>query len=279
MTPRVLALLLILSTLPASAVRANADLVTKPADAGVGALLPAYAQADAEAYRLFDEGNRLFREGRYRAALDRYQDVLDTGHANGPLYYNMGNACYRLDELGQAILFYEKARTWMPERTELAHNLEIARQQRVDAFSQVPDPFWRPAWERLVQVLSPTGIFVLGLLGYLIAAAALAMRIHRTRSPWLRRIAWAGGMFAITFLTLGWTASFEPTVRVRAVVLHEEARLMDHPSGSASEPITSELTIHEGTVLDVLTIQGMWSEVRLPNGVRGWIPTDAYETI
>ncbi len=236
--------------------------------------LSAQTQDIPEAVRHFDEGNRLFREGAHRDAVTSYRNALEAGYASGALYYNMGNAYFRLDEIGQAIRFYEKARRYMPESEELAHNLAIARDRTTDSFSRLPAPFWRPAWNRLVRTLSPTGIFLLGLLGYGIASAALAMRIRRTRSPWLRRAVLAGGVLAAFFVTFGFAASWEETHTVQAVMLADATDLTDRPDGSPTD-----LTVHEGAVVEVVTVRAAWSEVRLPNGVQGWVPTSAYGDI
>ena len=236
--------------------------------------LSAQTQDIPEAVRHFDEGNRLFREGAHRDAVTSYRNALEAGYASGALYYNMGNAYFRLDEIGQAIRFYEKARRYMPESEELAHNLAIARDRTTDSFSRLPAPFWRPAWNRLVRTLSPVGIFLLGLLGYGIASAALAMRIRRTRSPWLRRAVLAGGVLAAFFVTFGFAASWEETHTVQAVMLADATDLTDRPDGSPTD-----LTVHEGAVVEVVTVRAAWSEVRLPNGVQGWVPTSAYGDI
>lgn len=236
--------------------------------------LPAQAQEIPQAVRHFDEGNRLFREGAHRDAVTSYQNALEAGYASGALYYNMGNAYFRLDEIGQAIRFYEKARRYMPESEELAHNLTIVRNRTADSFSQLPAPFWRPAWNRLVRTLSPTGIFLFGLLGYGMASAALALRIRRTRSPWLRRAVLAGGLLAVFFVTFGFAASWEKTHTRQAVMLQDATNLTDRPDGSFTD-----LTVHEGAVVEVVTIRAVWSEVRLPNGVQGWVPTSAYGEI
>ena len=232
------------------------------------------AQDIPEAVRHFDEGNRLFREGAHRDAVTSYQNALEAGYASGALYYNMGNAYFRLDEIGQAIRFYEKARRYMPESEELAHNLAIVRDRTTDSFSQLPAPFWRPAWNRLVRALSPTGIFLFGLLGYGMASAALAMRIRRTRSPWLRRAVLAGVVITALFIPFGFVASWEETHTTQAVMLADATDLTDRPDGS-----TTDLTVHEGAVVKIVTVRAAWSEVRLPNGVQGWVPTSAYGEI
>ena len=59
---------------------------------------------------LFHRGNQFYKDGNYESALNSYLEVLGSGYSGGDLYYNMGNACYRLKMIGHAVLYYERAR-------------------------------------------------------------------------------------------------------------------------------------------------------------------------
>ena len=60
------------------------------------------ALAAQEAF--FDEGNRRYQEGDYAGAVELYERILESGLESGELHYNLGNAWFRLGELGPAIL-------------------------------------------------------------------------------------------------------------------------------------------------------------------------------
>lgn len=233
----------------------------------IAAGVPATAQPDA-ASRLLDEGNRYYREGRYREALQHYDRVLKHGYASGALYYNMGNAYYRLDELGQAIRYYEKARQLLPGHPRVQHNLSIAQRQRVDQFSQLPPPLWHQWWTRLVAFTGVYGLFVPGVLFYLGAIALFVHRIRtRTRSPWHRRLRAFSLAGALLLLTGAFGASVERAQHQRGVIVADRAALHEQPR--AESPAVLEL--HEGTVLDVLEAEEQWIAVRLSNGTTGWL--------
>ena len=234
-------------------------------------LAPARAQL-AEAVRRFDEGNRHYQQGDYRRALAAYQAALDAGYASGALYYNMGNAHYRLDALGQAVRYYEKARRLLPDHPALQHNLEITRGRTLDAFSQLPTPFWRPPWQRLVYLVGPPGFFLAGLVCYVLALALVAYRIRtRTRNPWHRRSLALSLGFSLLLLTTAFAASLEHARDTAAVVVASSASLRHGPADDAP----TDLDVHEGLLLDVLGTHDDWLQVRLPNGVTGWLPARA----
>lgn len=58
---------------------------------------------------LFFKANQAYKGGRFEEAIDGYGQLLDAGYRNGQLYYNLGNAHFRLNQVGRAILNYERA--------------------------------------------------------------------------------------------------------------------------------------------------------------------------
>lgn len=230
----------------------------------------------AEALRPFDEGNQLYVQGQYQGALDAYHRALETGYANGTLYYNMGNAYFRLDHLGQAIRYYEKARLLIPESAELLHNLEIAEAQRIDQFSELPEPFWAPSWRAIVRLFGMTGLFITGLIFYLAAAGLLGYRLwSEQQNPWVRRSMATAVVVGFLFLGAAFGASFEEATTASVVVIADRTPLLSSPESDAD----SELDVHEGSRLSVLRNQAPWLEVQLPNGTTGWVDIESVADI
>jgi tetratricopeptide (TPR) repeat protein len=233
----------------------------------LGLAAPVRAQV-GDAVRAFDEGNQRYQQGDYSGALAAYEQALGSGYASGALYYNMGNAYYRLDEIGHAIRYYERARQLMPEDRALLHNLDIARARTTDQFSQIPDPFWRSWWRQLVAAVGARGLFVAGLLLYVLAATLFGYRLWTgRRSPWHRRFLAFSLVTAVLLVGLAFAASVYEVAHRRAVVLADRIVLRQAPTPQAS----TELDLHEGAVVEVLGAQQSWLEVRLPNGATGWI--------
>ena len=62
----------------------------------------------------YQEGNRLYQEGEFEGALASYLRLVEAGFESGAVYYNIGNAFFKLGELAQSILYYERARRPTP---------------------------------------------------------------------------------------------------------------------------------------------------------------------
>ena len=51
-----------------------------------------------------NRGNDAFKSSNFPAAIEAYNAILESGFESADLYYNIGNAYYRMEEYGQAVL-------------------------------------------------------------------------------------------------------------------------------------------------------------------------------
>lgn len=244
---------------------------------------PASAQNE-ETLRNFDEGNAHFAAGEYQKAISLYELAVASGYASAELYYNTGNAYYRLDELGKAMLFYKRAELLAPDNRELAHSIQLTSSKLQDKFSRLPDPFWKSTSSRIASRGLSTPIAILGLLLYLAGMALIGYRIWARKrlgsaqNEWVRRIYSVLLVIGIPLILLGMASSFTTSLDRAAVVIADEVLLREEPG----EESASELSIHEGLVVrlsqNVDETTG-WVEIVLPNGITGWIPAETIEAI
>lgn len=226
----------------------------------------AHASASAAA-RAFDEGNQHYSVGNYRAAIGAYHLALDEGYASAALYYNLGSAHYRLDEIGQAIRFYERARLLAPDDPEIRHNLTLANERTEDRFSRLPVPVWERWWNALTRAVGSVGLFVIGSFFWFGAISILIFQqFHDERPDWMRRVFAVSTLVGIVALAAAFLASAEPSWNRTGVIVATEVPLRPEPS----DTVDAELSIHEGLMVRILDTQPRWTRVRLPNGIEGW---------
>ena len=75
----------------------------------------------------FDAANKLYEEGKYPAAAAAYDKLLVGGNVSEALYFNRGNAEFKMGQLGRAIASYRQAQLLAPRDPELRANLQLAR--------------------------------------------------------------------------------------------------------------------------------------------------------
>ena len=95
----------------------------------------------------YQQAHLAYREARYQEAYDGYARLLGTAGADGQLLYNLGNAAFRLNQIGRAILYYERAQVLLPRDADLKFNLGHAREQIRDIIPEArlhhpPAPCW-----------------------------------------------------------------------------------------------------------------------------------------
>ena len=115
------------------------------------AVLLASSLAEAQtADELFTDGNRLFRDDLYWAALLRYEQAASAGMDTPLLHYNTGIAHYRARQYPRARLAFQRAATDPALRDLAIYNLGLSamaagdRDAAMDAFRRVEAQQSRP---------------------------------------------------------------------------------------------------------------------------------------
>ncbi|MGA1150402.1 MAG: tetratricopeptide repeat protein [Flavobacteriaceae bacterium] len=233
---------------------------------GLGALL--HAQASMQP--LFEEGNQAYNEGEYSKAVALYEQVLKMGQHSTALYFNLGNAHYRLNHVAESIFYYEKAKQLDPTNEAVIMNSVFAKNMTLDAIEPLPQTQLQVLESKLLSLfsLSTLGritvvlfwLFVLLFLGYLFVGSSI-----------LKRTLFFTSLLA---LCLG-IASFSIGIvkNKKEKELHE-AILFSKQIDVWSEPnAQGELlfTLHEGTKIEWLDTLEEWNKIRIANGSEGWI--------
>jgi tetratricopeptide (TPR) repeat protein len=243
---------------------------------GLGAAFTSAAAAQDE---LFLEGNRLYQEGDFAAALDAYLAVEDSGFESGPLFYNLGNAYFKTGDLGRSILYYERAVRLLPGDEDAAENLALARSLTIDEVERLPRFWILQVWDWWVRLLPGTALAWLVAISYLIVGGAL-IAVVLGRSPPVcrisRRIAWVAGAIVVVFgLNLA-VRDLGIGQAEEAVVMATELSAQSAPSG---DPNLTVFSVHEGTKVRIDRRSEGWAEIVLEDGRVGWVSAEALETI
>ncbi len=226
---------------------------------------------------LFEEGNRLYQQEDFQGALDSYLRIREAGFESPGLYYNIGNAHFKANELGRAILNYERARRLAPNDADILANLELARSLGVDEIVPLPR-FWLfrvGSW--WINLLPRSLLIGLTAAGYLLAAGAVVALVLRLGArSWARRAAAAGGVVVLLLgATLVARESRLGQARL-AVVLAAEVVVRSAPS---DDPALRLFVIHEGTRVRVERRSEEWLEVVLDDGKVGWVRAEVLEEV
>jgi tetratricopeptide (TPR) repeat protein len=227
--------------------------------------------SEEEIPSLFRQTNSLYAQGKYTEAIEGYKAILQAGWESGPLYYNLANTYFKLNNLGRAILNYRKAWNLSPGDPEISKNLEYAREGLRDDIAALPLPVWARS-KRAVILQFPLGIWIgiSAALYFLTIAwliAALLIRPFRKKSSLI--IKWLGGCLVISIVISVMAYSFYRTPG--AIILQPTVSVRYGPT----EADAAAFKLHEGTEVRVVREKDGWLQIALPDGKSGWLPTDA----
>ena len=228
---------------------------------------------------LWHSGVEAYASGDYASALQDWKDLQATGLLSKDLYYNMGNACFKIGEIAPAILWYERALRMDPSDKDIRYNLEYARTLTQDRIDEVPELIFLQ-WGRRLCYLLPADVWaLLSLLFLALGAAGILLFLLAGTSAWRR----TGFFSAIVFLLLvlaGWhfarRQQTEYRRQDRAIVMRPVSSIKSSPSEGAAKDL---FILHEGTRVQVLDEVSGFAQIELADGRQGWIPVADIEVI
>lgn len=241
----------------------------------IAALLLSFVSASAQTKA---EADSAYVQERYEQAISLYNKLLETG-ASASVYYNLGNAYYRIGDMAHAILAYERAYLMEPGDADIRFNLQLARTKTIDKivpesemffitwFRQMIDWYSADQWGRAVVVCF--ALFVVSLLLYFFAGRML----------W-RKVGFGVGVctliLAVLFHIFAYQQQQKLLVRTHAIVMSSSLTVKSTPSTSG----TDLFVLHEGTKVEITddTMKD-WKEIRLADGKVGWVPVKTIERI
>jgi tetratricopeptide (TPR) repeat protein len=227
---------------------------------------------------IFIEANNAYDDGRYGDAVIAYESILEQGTATPELYYNLGNAYYRMDNLPYAILNYERANKLSPGDTDIQHNLSLASAKTVDRIEPIPQFFVLELFDNWIEdfgsgfwsAITVLSLWILAVMVYLLILG---------RSKRLRKVGLFGStimilLFFVSF-SLAWQADTVESTQNDAIIMAPSAYVRSEPSGDATELFI----LHEGTKAEILDLRSEYFYIRLADGNKGWIEQSLVEKI
>lgn len=228
--------------------------------------------------QLYQQANSLYQEGKIAEARDLYELIVSNGYVSGDLLYNLGNAYYRLGDIGRAILNYERARRIMPGDDDLKHNLQLANLRVIDRIEPTPRLFLWDWWDSIKGAF-PAQSAVWLAFGFFVLLVAAVITMMLVRGYGVRRMALIAGL-VVSFLLLFSIVLVVQRIddenrRDEAVVVSAITTVKNSPDARS----TDAFVLHAGVKVRVIDNVNDWIQIRLADGKVGWMERDAAVTI
>ena len=228
----------------------------------------AYIFAAGNTAALWQKGNELYKQKQYDSAAAYYEQIAAGKPRNALVYYNLGNAYYRQNKVGPAILNYQRALNADPTYKDAKDNLLLAEGRMSNHMQVVEDVFFVTWWNDLTAAARQKFWAIAALLVFIaMVGVMLANRLRpQGRKPLPPQVAGVLGFVWVCLMLLAAVSTQNSRESSYAVVMQNDAPLMN--AEQKGKPLS---LIPEGTTVRVKGSKGEYVEVSLPDGRVGWL--------
>jgi tetratricopeptide (TPR) repeat protein len=241
-------------------------------------LLVTTASANEANVSSYDSANAAYTKGDYEKAILLYSNIVSADEESSEVYYNLGNAYYKTQNIALAIVNYERAKRLSPTDEDILTNLQLAKNQLTDDVSgenKLVLYDWKTStinsiterqWGLLTICLFCTALFLFAL--YMVNTHILVKKTT---------------FYAATVLSICTIFSFIiAQQRYTALKQDDEGIITAAVVPAKGEPSSSSTTLfilHAGTKVKLTQTNQNWVEISLENGNVGWIENNKVEKI
>ncbi len=217
----------------------------------------------------FELGNKAYENGEFENAISHYTQIVDQHFTSFELHYNLGNSYFKTEQIGKAILHFEKAFKLNTEDEDLQFNLNLCRNYIVDQIEELPRPAVLKWWISFKEKSSPNTWAKFALLTVGIFSFILIVRIFTTNRSVKKTsivLGFISLVLSIFFLSMSYISDM--AVKKEAILIHTNTNIKNSPSENGADIFI----LHEGVKMQVLEELNGWKKIKLSNGMVGWLP-------
>ncbi len=215
-------------------------------------------------------GNDLYAKGQYYHAINVYEQIVDSGYESAELYFNLGNAYYKVNIISLAILNYERAKKMNPWDKDIKHNLAIANAHIVDKIDVIPELFLKNWITNIVNITSSDNWAIISITSFILFLVLFLIYLYSARIGIKKLAFWLG----ILIFLISVTSLYSSLKRKQFLTLKNTAIIISPTVTAKSSPAewgVDLFVIHEGTRVIIVDSINVWNEIKISDGKRGWI--------
>lgn len=225
-----------------------------------------------------DSAKIAYEKKDYVKAITIYEYIKNSGYESADLYYNLGNAYFKNNDLGLAILYYEKAKKLNHADEDIISNLKIANQRIEDNIDAAPELFLSQWKNNIVELFNEKQWSIILIISFALALFLILIFIINSNKT-LKQLGFFGG---IIFMILSVGLFFVAQHKYNSSKYSTEAIIIApsvNVTGSPYEKGTKLFILHEGTKVKITEENGEWSEIKIANNNVGWVKAKTIKKI
>ncbi len=235
-----------------------------------------FSQSENEEY--FNKGVDLYNNGNYNEAIIKFKEIIEKGEHSENLYFNLGNAYYKVNDIANSIFYYEKALKLNSKNKDVLNNLAFSKNMLIDKVEKLPINQVSEFLNSISETLNVNQWLTLGIILLYLFSITFILYFFSSKSA-LKKNYFT--IFSILFL-LALSSIFIGLNKFEKQKSYFEAIIFENKIDFRTEPnYRSEilLNLHEGTKVVIKEELNDWALVEIIDGNKGWIELQSIKKI
>ena len=230
------------------------------------------AQYVVEPDSLYKVGNQAMLQGDFDKAIENYEKILNQGNSHPDLYHNLGNAYYRLNQIGNAVWAYEKGLQIEPRDKDLQFNLSLVNAHVRDRIEIPKTMLILEQYRALKKSTTLIDIVLIASVMFMLCAFIYFLKkYYQWHSIWISRIIITFFIVSLLINLIALDKYYQISDTKEVIIVQPEVDIYSAPFDRRE---TVLFRLHEGVKAEVTQEQQDWSEIILLDGKKGWIQLD-----
>lgn len=222
----------------------------------------------------FLKAEKLYKKNKFEEALAVYHGLIKNKFQGKSLFYNIGNCYFKLEKLGMAIAYYEKAMKIDPSDKDIIANLRLVNSKTDDKinFEEKGLSGW---FNKFSHIFNPDTWTKYGLIFWTFAFLTFFLVRMKYLKKSFEIISWLGIIVALVFLSVGYIHHSNLSTQSSAVIIESTVQVKASPTDNSK----NLYILHEGAKVNLHQTRESWYEISIDNDNYGWVQKSEAEII
>ena len=226
----------------------------------------------------FNKGVDLYNKGSYNEAIIKFKEIIEKGDHSENLYFNLGNAYYKVNDIANSILYFEKALKLNPRNKDVLNNLAFSQNMLIDKIEKVPTNQVSVFLNYISQTLNVNQWLALGIILLYLFLITFILYFFSSKSVLKRNYFSAFSilfLLSVIFIMVGINKFEKQKSYLEAIIFENKIDFRTEPN------YRSEIlfNLHEGTKVVIIEELNDWALVEIDDGNKGWIELQSIKKI
>lgn len=237
--------------------------------------LSTFAASPVETKTLADSA---YVQGDYEKAVKLYGKLAKQTQ-NAEVFYNLGCAYYRLDDIAHSVLWFERALKLDPSNKDVLFNLELARTKTIDKIVPQHEFILFTYFRSVTNWFSLRTWTIIGLFSFVTLLVCLLL-FWGSDSLFVRKLAFSSAVLLLLVSVLSNVCAMKQKdfkqVHTSGIITAPAVTVKSTPADNGNDLFV----LHEGSKVEILDSSlKEWCEVSIADGKQGWIQKKSFDLI